>query len=575
MLQNSGSFQTISGMSPSSGMKPTGAPVASSPRTEPRKAMGMVRRMMPARRMELNCQTRRTTIRKAAKCKLAKWFACASSAFPSSPRYRPVVARASCLALLLFLAWDSQAQEPSRSAPTGAEQAQLALGIDYTVALQPWKGDYDGMLERRMVRILVPYSRTHFFLDGARERGLLAAAGRQFEREINRKEGLRTKLVHVMFIPVARSQLIPWLIDGRGDIAAGALAVTEAHKVLVDFSEPFFRNVSDIVVTGPAATPLSALEDLAGQEVFVQPRSATAESLDRLNEAFAAKGLAPIKVESLDELLEPDEILELVQAGTISTTVLDQHMAHFWAQILTDLTVHANLAVAAGRDIAWAFRKNSPMLRDVLDEFIRTHRHRTEFGNIIFRRYLQDTTRIHNAATTNDRARYERAMPLFRKFGEQYDLDPLFLAALGYQESRLDQDARSQVGAIGVMQVMPRTGELLNVGDITQLEPNIHAGTRYFRHLVDGIAGDDVDWLNKTLLALASYNGGQTRIRRLRREAAEQGLDPNVWFHNVELTVAREIGRETVRFVRNVYRYYLVFRLIQKRRAGREATAAD
>ncbi len=480
-----------------------------------------------------------------------------------------------CAALIPCLAGSGQAQEPIARQPTALQQAQFDPTKDYKVALQPWKGDYDGMLERRMVRILVPYSRTHFFLDGARARGLLAAAGRELEREINRREGIRTKLVHVVFIPVARSQLIPWLIAGRGDVAAGSLAVTDARKMMVDFSEPFFRDVDEIVVTGPAAPPIGALGDLAGKEFYIQPSSAAAESLLALNQDFAAKGLSAVRIESFDDLLEPDEILELVHAGIVPATVVDRRLADFWAQILPNLTVHADLVVAAKRDIAWAFRKNSPKLEEVLNEFLRTHRHRTAFGNIVFRRYLQSIRWVQNPTASPDQERFDLAMPLFRKFGEQYDLDPLFLAALGYQESRLDQNARSPVGAIGVMQVMPKTGAIMNVGDITQLEPNIHAGTRYFSRLIDIVGGDEVNPLNTTMLALASYNGGQTRIRRLRRETAERGLDPNVWFHNVELAVARAIGRETVQFVRNIYRYYLVFRLIEEKRARRADRAAD
>ena len=78
-----------------------------------------------------------------------------------------------------------------------------------------------------------------------------------------------------------------------------------------------------------------------------------------------------------------------------------------------------------------------------------------------------------------------------------------------------------------------------------------------------------VDRLNTVLLALASYNAGQTRIRRLRRETADAGLDPNVWFDNVEMAVAREIGRETVQYVSNVYKYYLAFRRVEANRARR------
>jgi membrane-bound lytic murein transglycosylase MltF len=140
----------------------------------------------------------------------------------------------------------------------------------------------------------------------------------------------------------------------------------------------------------------------------------------------------------------------------------------------------------------------------------------------------------------------------------------MLMAAQGYQESRLDQNARSRVGAIGVMQVMPATGKELKVGDITQLDPNIHAGVKYIRFMIDQYyKGEPMDDLNKGLFAFASYNAGAGRIAGLRKEAAKRGLDPNVWFHNVERVAAEKIGRETVTYVSNIYKYYVAYTLVQ------------
>ncbi len=472
--------------------------------------------------------------------------------------------------VLTAAAVGSCAEPESVSTPVGSTEKQAeprSLASDFGIALEPWFGDYDGMIERRMVRILVPYSRTFFFLDGATERGVVATAGRELEREINRQQGPSPRLVQVMFIPVRSSELIPMLLAGKGDIAAGGLTITAGRRDRVDFTEPTFRNTSEVVVTGPGAPAVDSVEDLSGEEVYVQASSAYFETLARLNQDFASRGLAPIAIQAADEVLADDEILELVHTGMIPITVASSYQAEFWAQFFPGITVHTDIVVAAGRDVGWAVRKDSPRLLEILDTFIPPRRHRTEFGNIVFRRYLQSQRWLENATASADQQRFDRTMPLFKRFGEQYDLDPYLLAALGYQESRLDQSVRSPVGAIGVMQLLPATGRRMDVGDITRLEPNIHAGSRYLRLQVDGIAGSGLDDFNRVLLALASYNGGQTRIRRLRREAADQGLDPDVWFHNVELTVAREIGRETVQFVRNIYRYYLVFRLREEKRS--------
>ncbi len=115
------------------------------------------------------------------------------------------------------------------------------------------------------------------------------------------------------------------------------------------------------------------------------------------------------------------------------------------------------------------------------------------------------------------------------------------------------------------MQVMPATGKELGVGDITQLEPNIHAGVKYIRTLVDVYLRDEpMDAINKVLFAFASYNAGPTRVRQLRAEAKSQGLDPNLWFDNVERVAAARIGRETVQYVANIYKYYIAYSLVQE-----------
>jgi membrane-bound lytic murein transglycosylase MltF len=153
---------------------------------------------------------------------------------------------------------------------------------------------------------------------------------------------------------------------------------------------------------------------------------------------------------------------------------------------------------------------------------------------------------------------------MFRTYGDKYGIDWMLMAAQGYQESRLDQNAKSTVGAIGVMQVMPATGKELNVGDITQMDPNIHAGVKYVRFMIDQYyKNEPMDDLNKGLFAFASYNAGAGRVAGLRKEAAKRGLDPNVWFHNVERIAAEKIGRETVTYVSNIYKYYVAYTLVQ------------
>lgn len=468
-----------------------------------------------------------------------------------------------------FAAEAAAAEAPAEADAEPIDPPAALPDDDLSVALRPWTGDYSGMVERRMVRILVPYSMTNFFLDGATRRGIVAALGRELEQEINRRERLRTRPVRVVFIPTPRDRLLPWLVEGLGDIAAGDVTVTDERRAVVDFSRPFIRDSEEIVCTGPGVPTVGSVEDLSGREVVVQASSSYRESLAALNRSFEARGLAPVDVVTVDEPLEPDELLEMVQSGLVPMTVVDRHLAELWGRVFPDLTLHLNVAVAAERDLAWAFRKGSPQLEAVLNDFLTPRRHRTKYGNILLRRYLESCSWVRGSTVSADRRRFEQTRPLFDRYGGTYDLDPLLLTALAYQESRLDQGVRSPAGAIGVMQLLRSTGDWMNVGDIALLEPNIHAGAKYLRLLMDSVEDPEVSELNRIFFALASYNGGQTRIRRLRSETAAQGLDPNVWFDNVELAVARVIGRETVQYVGNIYKLYLAFRMAEERRAER------
>jgi membrane-bound lytic murein transglycosylase MltF len=171
---------------------------------------------------------------------------------------------------------------------------------------------------------------------------------------------------------------------------------------------------------------------------------------------------------------------------------------------------------------------------------------------------------VKGAGADTSRQRFTALVAMFRKYGAEYNIDWMLMAAQGYQESRLDQNAKSHVGAIGVMQVMPDTGKDLKVGDITQVDANIHAGVKFIRQMIDtNFAKEPMDEVNKVLFAFAAYNAGPGRVRQLRREASARGLDPNVWFDNVERIASERIGRETVTYVSNIYKYYVTYLLIQ------------
>jgi membrane-bound lytic murein transglycosylase MltF len=430
---------------------------------------------------------------------------------------------------------------------------------------EKWVDDFDAMAERNLIRALVPYSKTFYFLDGADQRGLTYEFLRQFEKSINKHLRRKTIRVHVVVIPTSRNRLLPALAEGRGDIAAGNLTITPERLKQVDFAAPLFTGVDEIVVTGPKSPQIQTLDDLAGKEIHVRASSSYYESLKRLNAEFKKTGKKQMKLKLADDFLEDEDLLEMMNAGLIPMIVIDSHKGTFWAQIFKNLTLHPEIKLRTGGQIAWAIRKNSPQLKNVIDEFVKSHKKGTLIGNILFKRYLQNTKWVRNSLNDKELKKLKAAKEFFKKYSKQYDFDWMMVAALAYQESGIDQSKRSPAGAIGVMQMLPSTAKdpNVNIPNIEEMENNIHAGVKYLRFIRDRyFEKEPMDTLNKMLFSFASYNAGMGRVEQLRKEAQKTGLDPNIWFRNVEIIAAKRIGRETVQYVGNIFKYYTAYRLI-------------
>ena len=431
-----------------------------------------------------------------------------------------------------------------------------------------WIGGYDEMMEKRGIRVLIPYSKTYYFLNGLKERGLAYENVKIFEKFINNRQKTKHLKIHMVIIPTERSALLSHLTEGLGDIAIGNLTITDERRKTVDFSDPFWTNVKEIVVTGKKGPDLKNTFDLAGKEIYVRKSSSYYESLVKLNEVLSATGKAPVKITLADENLEDEDLLEMLDAGVVPMLIVDDHKARFWVKILKNIRLHPDVAVHTEGKIGWAFRKNSPKLKTVIDQFVKKNKKGTLHGNMLFNRYLKNVKYITNPASTQDRQRFKKMVKYFKMYGKKYDFNYLMLTALAYQESRLNHKAKSHVGAVGVMQILPSTAKdkNVNIRNIQEVEANIHAGTKYLRFMMDRYFDDDaIDRSNKCLFSFASYNAGPAKITKLRKEARKMGLDPNVWFRNVEVVAAKRIGRETVQYVSNIYKYFVVYSLLAEK----------
>jgi len=429
------------------------------------------------------------------------------------------------------------------------------------------KADLDGLVERRVIRVAAPYSRTLYFNDKGRERGLSAELVRDFETWINKKyrKRLGNRPITVVIRPTTRDKLITSVVEGHADIAVGNLTITDERLRHVDFvSQEGAPPVSEVVVTGPRSPRIAAAEDLAGKFVYVRKASSYYESLVALNQRFHAERLPEAQLVIVPDALEDEDLMEMVNAALVEAVVVDDWKARIWAQVLPRIKVNEKAVVRVGGHVGWGIRKHSPGLAAVLHEFYASY---VRSGGGVRERRIRSQQallrQLRDPSAATDRKRFEETIALFRKYGDKYRFDPLMLAAQGYQESQLDQKAKSASGAIGIMQVMPSTAKSLNVGDIRIAENNVHAGTLYMDHIMSTyLKGAHFDETNRSLFAFACYNAGPGAIQRVRAEAAKRGLDPDKWFNNVELVAAEKIGIQTTTYVRNIYKYYVAYKLM-------------
>jgi membrane-bound lytic murein transglycosylase MltF len=475
------------------------------------------------------------------------------------------------LALVCLPAAQAAGAPGAASAPAAAADAPRQLDL----SRKPFSGDFDAMLTRRVIRIDIPRSRTLYYVDKGRERGMSAELARDFERWVNKTyaKQLGKRPLTVYIVPATRDQLLDNLTKGLADIAVGNLSVTEERLKLADFVAPDANSVNiEILVTGPVGSPVASTEALSGQTVHVRESSSYHASLQALNARLKQAGKPPVTLALVPDELEDEDLLEMVNGGLIGAIVVDQWKAEIWAQVLPKLKLNEDVVLREAVPKGWAIRKNSPQLQAVLNRFYTEWV--TKSGVIAYRQKqaMQRVKTLNNSTAAEDRKRFEQMIELFRKYGAQYAFDPLMLAAQGYQESTLDQNKKSHVGAIGVMQIMPATGAELKVGDIRNVEANIHGGTKYMDQLMTRYFTDaNFSEKNRTLFAFAAYNAGPGNIAKMRKEAAKRGLDPDKWFNNVEIVTSERIGSEPTTYVRNIYKYYVSYKLLVDAQAQTEA----
>ena len=476
-----------------------------------------------------------------------------------------------CIGLLLAACSKKQ---PTQSVTAGQAQVQNSAAepappapsdsLSLPVNVERRTDDLDEMVKRRNIRVLVMLNPVGFFYDKGTPRGAIYEGLEEFQKFVNKKVQTGTLRLKITFLPVAPAQLEGGLSEGMGDLIANAVVITPERERLVAFSAPIMTDVRQIIVSGPSFGSFSTLEELGGKEVYANPLTTAFDNLQKANATLKQAGKALIQVRTSDKNLNEDDLIQMVSAGLIPATVASNQRAELWSKVFANLKLHPQVVLAKDEKMAWVMRKNNPKLKELVDEFISTHGAGTSFGNTLIRRYLVKTTYVKNATSQEEMKKFLAMVKLFQKYAAEYDFDYIMIAAQGYQESMLNQDRRSPRGAVGVMQVLPKyaAASPINISNVGTADGNIHAGVKMLRNIADTYFNDGtLDPMNRTLFVFAAYNAGPSRIAGLRKKASAMGLDPNVWFANVELAAAQDIGQETVTYVDNIYKYYVAYKL--------------
>ena len=401
--------------------------------------------------------------------------------------------------------------------------------------------------------------------DGEKALGVAIAIAQEMETWLAEQPDAPPAPTVVVPTPTPRASIAARVEDGESDFTT--LVVSRTDRLDLTPTTPLIRKVHDVAVIGPDVAPVTTLDDLEGVPIYVVEGGRYVAHLAALNARRQADGKEPLIVKLVDPRLSDHDLIELVQVGVIPATVTDDFKAEFWQTIYTDVTIAADAPLTEDVRIGWAVRSENPKLLAALNGFAETIKQGTLIGNVVLSQYADDATWVENLGTNDARTRIAEVAPVIERYAQQFGFESDLVLSQAYQESKLDQSRRSHVGAIGVMQVMPATAAdpVVDIPDVTTLDNNVKAGIKYLRWLRDTYFDDpQITPLDQTLLAFAAYNAGPGGVQRAQERAVEMGLDPNVWFENVELAIQQAVSREPAVYVRNIFKYYVSYRLLQE-----------
>ena len=380
---------------------------------------------------------------------------------------------------------------------------------------------------------------------------------RAFEQYLNRSA--KGPAIVIKLVPRAKDQLIGALQRGEGDLVAPGELMQTATMSRIRGSRPVVEQVPMILVSRTGGPRYRSYEQLSGRSLALAAGSAAGPELERVNRDLMRAGRAPIAIEWVDSTLAVEDVLEMVQAGIYTATVVEQPIAERWAKVLPKLRLERGLALGKRAGMRWYVRNEASMLQATVDRFLRDYR-APDDQDAAFVRVYRRLYRVQYPLDRLGRKRLETVRPTLQRFALQQELDWLNLAALAFKESTLNPAARGASGAVGLMQVTPQTARGMGVSDIAKLDNNVLASARYLTNLRRRyFASPRLNERERMAFILAAYNLGPQRVQSMRAEARRRGLNPDQWFFQVERVAMSTMGMGVVSYVSAVNKYYLAY----------------
>lgn len=448
-----------------------------------------------------------------------------------------------------------------------SEARSEIAGTGQSVGIMPLHGDLPVLLKDRTIRVLVSYDNISFFMNKGHQDGLYVALMKQFKKFVEERHP-EYRGLKVYFIPVRPDQMVKMIADGYGDIATG-ISPTHDFKRYVDFTIPEKLGIREVLAIRKGEREIRALSDFSNLNITIRRSSSYYESIKTANVYLRTMGLAEIHVSFADEYLTDADLVDMVNTGEIQATIVNNYKHPLWKELFSRVVFCDSVPLKEDGTLVWAIRHDSRELYRELNLFLRSYRDGTDRGKVIYDRYMRTKPAYQSLYSrkkgdwlgikSSDFMKYSR---VFKKYGDKFDLNWILIMAQAYQESTLNQAARSPRGAVGIMQVLPSTAQewYVNVNSVHDVDNNVHAGTKYLRYIIDNyFNATDIPVRERILFAMASYNCGPGRILRYRNEAEKQGLNPNEWFNNVEIIAMAHGTNETVKYVRNIFSLYVAY----------------